>query len=104
MNIQTRTRTRTRTRTAAAAATAAFAAFVAVASPAASGAAPADPERPCFIVQPRWNDAFGGPAPTCPTPAWQREGVVPSPATSPQADETPAAWTTPRPGSADFMP
>jgi hypothetical protein len=59
------------TRIAAGAAAAAFAAFVAAASPAASGTAPAGPARPCFIVQPHWNDAFGGPAPACPTP-WHR--------------------------------
>lgn len=29
------------------------------------------PERPCFISQPRWNTAIDGPAPTCPTPTWQ---------------------------------
>ena len=29
------------------------------------------PERPCFIIQPRWNTAIDGPPPTCPTPSWQ---------------------------------
>lgn len=29
-------------------------------------------ERPCFIVQPRWNTAIDGPPPTCPTPSWQQ--------------------------------
>lgn len=31
-----------------------------------------DPERPCFIIQPRWNTAIDGPPPTCPTPIWQQ--------------------------------
>ncbi len=30
------------------------------------------PERPCFIIQARWNTAIDGPPPTCPTPTWQR--------------------------------
>ncbi|MCW2739197.1 hypothetical protein [Nocardioides sp.] len=29
------------------------------------------PQRPCFIVQPHWNVAIDGPAPTCPAPSWQ---------------------------------
>ena len=33
-----------------------------------------EPERPCFITQPRWNTAIDGPAPTCPTPSWQSAG------------------------------
>ena len=38
----------------------------------AAPSAPAqEPDRPCFIVQPRWNTAFDGPAPTCPTPTRQ---------------------------------
>lgn len=60
----------THRRAAAVAACAAFAASAVIAAPAsgaASGApAPADKERPCFIVQAHWNNAFGGPAPTCP--------------------------------------
>ena len=56
-------------RTAVVAASAAFAASAAIAAPAsgatASTTAPADRERPCFIVQAHWNTAFGGPAPTC---------------------------------------
>ena len=31
-------------------------------------------ERPCFIIQPRWNIAIDGPAPTCPTPSSQSAG------------------------------
>ena len=26
----------------------------------------AGPDRPCYIVQPRWNGALAGPQPTCP--------------------------------------
>jgi hypothetical protein len=58
-------------RSAAVAAIAAFAAFAAIASPASGATAQTDRERPCFIVQARWNTAFDGPAPTCPTPTWQ---------------------------------
>ena len=49
--------------------------FAAITTTFAAQPAPAaepDSERPCFIAQPRWNDAFGGPAPTCPTPTWQQ--------------------------------
>ena len=53
-------------RIASVAATVAFAAFTG--APASGASAPADQERPCFIVQPRWNSAFGGPAPPCPVP------------------------------------
>lgn len=61
---------------AAAAAFAAAASITAVtttvaASPAPAGPAP-EPERPCFIVQPRWNTAVDGPVPTCATPSWQQ--------------------------------
>ncbi|PKH37353.1 hypothetical protein SAMN05192575_101316 [Nocardioides alpinus] len=43
--------------------------YAAPPAPAIIEPAPAT-ERPCFIAQPRWNTAEG-PAPTCPTPAWQ---------------------------------
>lgn len=37
--------------------------------PASATTEPApEPERQCFIVQPRWNTAIDGPVPTCPTP------------------------------------
>ena len=44
----------------------------AITTTSAAQPAPAEePERPCFIIQPRWNTAIDGPAPTCPTPSWQ---------------------------------
>jgi hypothetical protein len=69
MNTQTRTRI---ARTAAFAVAASITAVTTtVAVPPTTASAPG-PERPCFIVQPRWNTAIDGPAPTCPTPSWQR--------------------------------
>lgn len=69
--------------------------FAAQPAPAAVPDSEPHSERPCFIAQPRWNDAFGGPAPMCPTPTWRRV----------TADEpTSSAWTTPRSGFGDFMP
>ncbi len=70
MNTQTRTRT---ARSAAFAVAASIAAVTTTFVAAPTTASP-DPgqERPCFIVQARWNAAIDGPAPTCPTPSWQR--------------------------------
>lgn len=31
------------------------------------------PQRQCFIAQPRWNTAIDGPVPTCPT-SWRQSG------------------------------
>ena len=79
MNPHTRTRTRTRTRIARTSAFAVAASITAgtrpVVAPRTTASAP-DPERPCFIVQPRWNTAIDGPAPTCPTPAWQQAAAA----------------------------
>jgi hypothetical protein len=72
--------------------------FAAITTTFAAQPAPAaepDSERPCFIAQPRWNDAFGGPAPTCPTPTWQR---------ATEEQHTSTAWTRPRAGFDDFRP
>lgn len=52
--------------------------FAAIATTFAAQPAPASApaeERPCFIVQPRWNTAVDGPVPTCATPAWQEAGT-----------------------------
>jgi hypothetical protein len=79
------------------AAIAAATSFAAIATTFAAQPAPAtepEPERPCFISQPRWNDAFG-PAPTCPTPTWQR---------GTEGDHSSTAWTEPRAGFDDFRP
>jgi hypothetical protein len=82
-------------RTAAIAAATSFAAIATTFAAQPAQAAEPDPERPCFIAQPRWNEALDGPAPTCPRPTWQ-------PATE---EERPAnAWTEPRTGFDDFMP
>jgi hypothetical protein len=91
--MNTTTTTSFRRITAIAAATS----FAAIATTFAAQPAPAaepDPERPCFISQPRWNDAFG-PAPTCPTPTWQRD-------TEDQHSST--AWSKPRAGIIDYKP
>jgi hypothetical protein len=71
--------------------------FAAIATTFAAQSAPAtepDPERPCFIAQPRWNDAFG-PAPTCPTPTWQR---------GTEDEHSSTAWTMRRAGFDVFRP
>jgi hypothetical protein len=71
--------------------------FAAIATTFAAQSAPAtepDPERPCFIAQPRWNDAFG-PAPTCPTPTWQR---------GTEDEHSSTAWTKRRAGFDDYRP
>jgi hypothetical protein len=62
-----------------------------VAAPSASAFREPLDERPCFIVQPRWNTAIDGPPPGC---------------TSHPRQEPPAsygAWSAPRPG-VDAMP
>jgi hypothetical protein len=72
--------------------------FAAIATTFAAQPAPAaepDPERPCFIAQPRWNEAIDGPAPTCPTPTWQRDT---------EEERSSTAWTKPRAGFDDFRP
>ena len=68
--------TTTRTRIARAAVIAAAASTIAVtttvaATPSSATRAPGS-ERPCFIVQPRWNGAIDGPAPTCATSTWDQ--------------------------------
>ena len=69
MNISTRSRI---ARSAAIAVTAStIAVTTTVATQATANPAP-ESERPCFIVQPRWNTAVDGPAPTCATPARHR--------------------------------
>ena len=45
----------------------------AVGSPATAHEEQPTRDRPCFIVQPRWNTALDGPAPTCAIPTSSRE-------------------------------
>lgn len=72
MNTNTRTRI---ARTAAFAVAASITAVTTTAvAPPTTASAPAE-ERPCFIVQPRWNTAVDGPVPTCATPTWQEVGT-----------------------------
>ena len=89
MNTQTRSRI---ARTAAFAVAVSITAITTtVVAPPTTATAPAQ-ERPCFIVQPRWNTAIDGPAPTCPTPSWQRTSDVPWPWGTPGS----SAGTAPR--------
>jgi hypothetical protein len=54
-------------------------------------------ERPCFMIQPHWNDAEG-PQPTCPTPSWQQARQATSSGTTSATRSVPQARIT------DFMP
>jgi hypothetical protein len=60
--------------TAIAAATSFAAVITTVAAQPAPASPAPEPERPCFIVQPRWNTAIDGPVPTCATPWRQAAG------------------------------
>ncbi len=61
--------------------------ITAITTTSAAQPAPAtdEPERPCFITQPRWNTAIDGPAPTCPTPRGSRR-APPAPSTRNRID------------------
>ena len=69
--MNTTTRTRIARTTACAVAASITAVTTTVVAPPTTASAPTQ-DRPCFIVQPRWNVAIDGPAPTCPIPPGQQ--------------------------------
>jgi hypothetical protein len=86
MNTFTKAASRRITAFASTAAIAVAALTMTVAAQPASAIQEPVSERPCFIVQPRWNTAIDGPPPTC--SSYPRQQPAPSS----------GVWSAPRPG------